>query len=253
VGGGGGRDGGGRFRAVEQQQRRRIELGRRGRRRVVTRRFDKLLRELSEVEVSERACNQYSRIDGDLPANAIRRRNLRLYLEQLDAIGPRMLLIGEAPSYRGGRLTGIPFVSESVMLGGVATASGAILGADRGFRKATAGPRLSTEASATMVWGTIKSVAPLPMLWNAFPFHPFHADTPDSNRAPSAAELLAGQPFIERLLALFRFAHLVAIGNHASLSLQRLGIDHTKVRHPSQGGKNLFVEGMARLSQNLQP
>lgn len=217
---------------------------------MVTRRFDKLLRDLGEVEVSERACNQYSRFEGDLPMNAIRRRNLRLYLEQLESIAPRMLLIGEAPSYRGGRLTGIPFVSESVMLGGVSTTSGPILGADHGYRKATAGPRLSTEASATMVWGTIKTISPLPMLWNAFPFHPFDADTPDSNRAPTAAELLIGQPFIERLLALFAFTQLVAIGNHASLSLQRLGIEHTKVRHPSQGGKNLFVEGMARLSQN---
>jgi hypothetical protein len=28
-----------------------------------------------------------------------------------------------------------------------------------------------------------------------------------------------------------------------------MGVDHHKVRHPSQGGKNLFVDGMARLSQ----
>ena len=56
---------------------------------------------------------------------------------------------------------------------------------------------------------------------------------------------------------MFAFERLVAIGNHASLSLQRMGIDHAKVRHPSQGGKNLFVagmanvvEGMARLSQS---
>lgn len=216
----------------------------------MTRRFDRLINELSVVEVSERAYNQYSRISGDLQANAIRRRNLRLYLTQLDAIGPRMLLIGEAPSYRGGRLTGIPFVSESVMLGGVSTRSGAILGAQHGYRKATPGPRMSTEASATMVWSTIREIAPLPMLWNASPFHPHDASDPDTNRAPSAAELLAGAPFIEILLRLFAFRAVVAIGNHASNSLTRLGVDHVKVRHPSQGGKNLFVEGMARLSQS---
>ncbi len=212
-------------------------------------RFDSLINELASVELSERAYNQYSRIAGDLRANAIRRRNLRLYLGELDAIRPRMLLIGEAVSYRGGRLTGIAFVSESVMLGGVETRSGRVLGADHGYRKATAGPRLSTEASATMVWSTIRGIEPLPMLWNAFPFHPFHAGDANSNRAPASAELAIGERFIARLLRLFAFERIVAIGNHASASLTKMSIAHDKVRHPSQGGKNLFVEGMARLSQ----
>lgn len=216
----------------------------------MTRRFDALLHDLAAVELSDRATNQYSRIEGDLAGNAIRRRNLRLYLEQMEAIGPRMLLIGEAVSYRGGRLSGIAFVSEAVMLGGVGTRSGPMLGAERGYRKATPGPKLSTEASATMVWGTIRDIEPLPLLWNAFPFHPFQPGNPLSNRAPSANELLIGERFIARLLRLFAFERLVAIGNHASFSLQRMGIEHTKVRHPSQGGKNLFVEGMARLSQS---
>lgn len=204
---------------------------------------------LANTEVSDRACNQFSREVGDLQGNAVRRRNLRLYLGQMSEIAPKILLIGEAVSYRGGRLTGIAFVSESLMLAGVDTRSGGLLGADRGYRKATSGPRFSTEASATMVWGTIRDLAPLPLLWNAFPFHPFHPGQPDSNRAPSAAELLIGERFIGGLLRLFAFDTIVAIGNHASLSLQRMGIDHTKVRHPSQGGKNLFVEGMARVSQ----
>lgn len=215
----------------------------------MTRRFDALLADLASVALSDRACNQFSRIAGDLQANAVRRRNLRLYLEQMEAIDPRMLLIGEAVSYRGGRLTGIAFVSEAVMLGGVDTRSGPILGAGRGYRKATPGPKLSTEASATMVWGTIREIEPLPLLWNAFPFHPFQPGNPLSNRAPSAAELLIGERFIARLLRLFAFEQIVAIGNSASLSLQRMRIEHTKVRHPSQGGKNLFVDGMARLSQ----
>ncbi len=219
----------------------------------MTRRFDRFVSDLGSVELSERAANQFSHTTGDLQGNAVRRRNLRLYFGEMEAIRPRMLLIGEAVSYRGGRLTGIAFVSESVMLGGMDTRSGPILGADRGYRKATPGPKLSTEASATMVWETIRRIQPLPLLWNAFPFHPFGPDSPDSNRAPTANELLIGQTFIERVLQLFAFETIVAIGNHASLSLQRMDIEHTKVRHPSQGGKNLFVEGMARLSQTEKP
>jgi uracil-DNA glycosylase len=202
------------------------------------RRFDRLIDALSRVEVSDRACNQYARGD---PANAIRRRNLRLYLEQIGE--PRVLLVGEAPSYRGGRLTGIPFTSESIMLAG--------LGAHRGYQKATPGPKLSTEASATMVWTTIRNAEPLPLLWNAFPFHPFAAGNPFSNRMPTTGELLIGAPFLEALLQLFPIEHVVAVGNLAERSLTRLSIEHVKVRHPSQGGKRKFVEGVARLASNL--
>jgi uracil-DNA glycosylase len=212
----------------------------------VSRRFDAFINDLADTEVSTRATNQFSRTVGDLQGNAIRRRNLRLYLDEIGR--PAILLIGEAVSYRGGRLTGIAFVSETLMLSGVSTRSGRILGADHGYRKATPSPKLSTEASATMVWSTIAEIEPLPLLWNAFPFHPFHEGDPDSNRVPSANELLIGQRFIERLLRLFPIRRVVAIGNQAALSLTKLGIEHVKVRHPSQGGKQMFVEGMARVA-----
>jgi uracil-DNA glycosylase len=217
----------------------------------MARRFDRLIEELAATAVTDRACNQYSSISGDLRANAIRRQNLRRYLDELDAIGPDTLLIGEAPSYRGGRLTGIAFVSEVVLLSGVAIASppGHILGSEHGYRRATDTPRLSTEASATMVWSTIRDLDPLPMLWNAFPFHPFHRGKADSNRVPDAGELAIGRPFIERLLRLFPISQVVAVGNQASASMTKIGIDHVKVRHPSMGGKNQFVDGIRALRQ----
>ena len=102
-----------------------------------------------------------------------------------------------------------------------------------------------------MVWATIRSIEPLPLLWNAFPFHPFHAGNPSSNRLPCAEELGMGERFIVTLLRMFPIERIVAIGNQAARSLTALGIDHHKVRHPSQGGKKLFVEGMARVSQEL--
>lgn len=214
------------------------------------RRYDRLVNALAGIAVSDRACNQYSKLQGDVAANAVRRRNLSRYLEELERIGPRMLLVGEAPSYRGGRLTGIAFVSETLLLAGVdiASAPGHILGASAGYERATSGPRLSTEASATMVWGTIRHIDPLPMLWNAFPFHPYHRGKPDSNRMPDAAELALGRPFIEMLLDMFPIKQIVAVGNHAASSMTKLGIAHTKVRHPSMGGKNQFVEGMGLLN-----
>ena len=204
------------------------------------RRFDRFIAGLARVKLSDRAVNQYAE-------SAVRRRNLRLYFEELEAIGPRLLLVGEAVSYRGGRLTGIPFVSESLMLCGVDIAGGRVLGAERGYRKADPATPVSTEASATMVWATIRNLEPLPLLWNAFPFHPFHAGNPSSNRVPSVGELATGAPFIARLLELFPIERVVAVGNQAARCLGSLGVEHVKVRHPSQGGKRAFVQGMAQL------
>lgn len=215
----------------------------------MSRRFDRFIRDLSEVALSPRACNQFAFHGGDARGNAIRRRNLRLYLEELDAIGPRLLLVGEAVSHRGGRLTGIPFVSETVMLCGVDLANGERALGDRGYRKADLTTRMSTEASATMVWQTIRNIDPLPLLWNAFPFHPFVAGSPFSNRMPTPAELEIGARFLSRLIRLFDIERVAAVGNQASFTLTGLGVVHEKVRHPSQGGKNLFVSGMARHAQ----
>lgn len=218
--------------------------------RAVSRRFDRFVDDLSRVDLPSRACNQFARSGRDVAGNAIRRRNLRLYLDELDAIGPRLLLVGEAVSHRGGRLTGIAFVSESVMLSGVELASGnRVLGEDRGYRKADLSTPRSTEASATMVWGTIRNIEPLPLLWNAFPFHPFAAGNPFSNRMPAPVELRIGERFVRRLIGLFNIERVAAIGNQASLTLTRLAIEHDKVRHPSQGGKTKFVAGMAGISR----
>jgi uracil-DNA glycosylase len=213
----------------------------------VPRRFDRFIDDLSRVALSPRACNQFARDGRDARGNAVRRRNLRLYLEELGAIGPSLLLVGEAVSHRGGRLTGIPFVSEAVMLSGVELANGTcVLGSESGYRKADLLTRVSTEASATMVWGTIRNIEPLPLLWNAFPFHPFVAGNPLSNRMPTPAELEIGAPFAMRLIRLFDIERVAAIGNQASFTLTGIGVVHEKVRHPSQGGKNKFVAGMAR-------
>jgi uracil-DNA glycosylase len=101
-----------------------------------------------------------------------------------------------------------------------------------------------------MVWETIRNIDPLPLLWNAFPFHPFHTGRPESNRVPDASELDLGASFIEMLVRLFSIERVVAIGNQAATSLSRLAISHEKLRHPSMGGKKKFADGMARLSHD---
>lgn len=205
----------------------------------------RLVEALAEVNLTANAFNQYGRRGVAARANAVRRRNLKKYLEQIAEQKPRAVLIGEAPSYRGGRLTGIPFVSESILLCGIEEIG--LLGSHRGYRRTGEFERISTEASATMVWATIRHLQPLPLLWNAFPFHPFHDGNQRTNRMPGVRELIVGQPFILELLGLFPIERVIAVGNQADQSLTRLGIVHDKVRHPSQGGKIKFVEGLLKL------
>jgi hypothetical protein len=45
----------------------------------------------------------------------VRRDNLRLYLNTMKKRNPSIMLIGEAPGYKGCRLTGIPFSSEYIL------------------------------------------------------------------------------------------------------------------------------------------
>lgn len=52
--------------------------------------------------------NQYSY---GLKENEIRRKNLMNYFERMERLKPSILLVGEAPVYRGCRRSGIPFTS----------------------------------------------------------------------------------------------------------------------------------------------
>lgn len=203
------------------------------------------VRSLQSTPATARSLNQYA---SESPRSEQKRHNLRLYLSRMLATGTRTILVGEAPSYRGGRLTGIPFLSETLMLDGVA--GSVFFGRCHGYRRATQLPRLSTEASATIVWGTIGRMEQPPLLWNAYPFHPHRDGDPDTNRAPTREEIRIGQPFLSALLQMFGIETVVAVGNHASSTLSELGVPHEKVRHPSNGGKHKFVEGIRRVCQN---
>jgi len=213
--------------------------------------FDDFIRQLSQVRVAEDAFNLYA--EGD-PNNAVRRSNLQLYLQEMAKRRPRLLLFGEAPGYQGMRLTGLPFTSEYTLIhdrvGPDAPPIG-LFGVERGYRATVERRRVRREPSGTIVWSTIARLDPLPLIWPAFPFHPFKAGNPWSNRPPRASELDLGEPFVRWVLDLFPVDVVVAVGNKAETILKRLGVPHRKVRHPSQGGKHDFVSGIDQIVQAL--
>ena len=173
-----------------------------------------------------------------------RRRNLTRYLEQMRERRPTWLLVGEAPGYRGCRVTGVPFTSESILLAGASPFD--LFGESAGFLPAEDGGR-RREASASIMWGTLVELDALPLLWNAFPFHPHQPGRPDSNRPPRASELETGRPTALALIEMYAIERVIAVGNKASAALARWGIPADKVRHPVHGGRAAFRRQLADL------
>jgi hypothetical protein len=143
-----------------------------------------------------------------------RRRRLVEYLRSRESAS--FLLVGEAAGYRGARVSGIPFTSERQLTG-----------------------RGPAEASATIVHRVLAELGlqERVLLWNVVPTHP---GTETSNRAPRAAEIVAGLPFA---LELAKRRRVIAVGRLAEAVL-----DGPYVRHPSHGGAAEFRAGLLRFA-----
>lgn len=168
----------------------------------------------------------------------LQRANLERYLKFMYEQKSEILLVGEAPGYNGCRLTGVPFSSEHIIRSGVC--EGRVFGAHNGYKAST--KRAKKEQSASAMWSVLESLDTLPLLWNAFPFHPYKEGNIDSNRKPTAKELEIGSYYLKELIEIFVIKDVIAVGNVADETLSKMSIEHTKVRHPSYGGKSLFKE-----------
>ena len=202
--------------------------------------IDYLIHQLAETTASPNCENPYA---FERPFASQRRHNLTTYLHLLAQQQPKLLLVGEAPGYRGCRLTGIPFVSPHIL----ANLHEQFQQPTTSFQASAEWPQYQKEASATIVWRTIGSWQPLPLLWNIFPFHPHQPGKPQTNRTPTANEVAAGRPFLNQLLQIFPQVKLVAVGKKATAGLAEWQIAHTAVRHPSHGGAKQFQTALSKL------
>ncbi|TLM71355.1 uracil-DNA glycosylase [Pseudarthrobacter sp. NamB4] len=179
------------------------------------------------------------------PANAQRRHNLELYLAEMQERSPQMLLLGEAPGFRGMRITGVPFTNRT-MFQGQANSFG-LFGPGKGYTLPEDAAGVAAEPTATVMWEVLAELQFLPLLWSACPWHTHVPGRPQSNRTPTAAEAKLGTPFWQQLVELFGIETVVAVGNVAHRSLLRSGMEVRKVRHPSHGGRSGFKRGLEEL------
>jgi uracil-DNA glycosylase len=144
---------------------------------------------------------------------ALLRERLGRYLDERTGAG--FLVVGEAPGYRGTRVSGIPLTSERQLTG--------------------EGP---AEATATIVHRVLGElgITDEVLLWNTVPTHPGDAGV---NRRPTRAEIAAGMTFARELADGRR---LVAVGRVAH---EAFGGPY--VRHPSHGGAAAFRRGLERV------
>ncbi len=170
----------------------------------------------------------------------IRRHNLTLYLQQMTALNPTVLLMGEAPGYKGCRKTGVPFSSEHLL-------RHHSFFKQRAYHFIPSSEPLTKENSATMIWDELQHWKRPPLVWNSYPYHPHLPDQAKTNRSPRQKEVLEGRVPLKQLMTLFNIEHIIAVGRKAEQQAEQLKFDHTYVRHPSFGGKQSFKQGMKRL------
>jgi len=188
-------------------------------------------------------------------APKLRRANLAAYLEARER-SARFLLLGEAPSHRGCRFTGIAFCSETEL----ARKPGLVARRPLASTSRDAATKPQRERSAAVIWDEIERAGAAfdVVLWNAFPWHPYRAPAgkaaagpcgPTSNRKPRLTEVVDGRAALSALLRCFRHdLEIFAVGKVAEEALARWPEFACSgyMRHPAQGGEAKFRAAFRR-------
>lgn len=166
--------------------------------------------------------------------------NLHAYLESMINIdGKRILLVGEAPGYKGCKITGIPFTSGKIF----EIIEHHVLFSIKEKMKFK---KIESENTATIVWNYLATKNCTPLFWNSFPYHPHPEGNINKNRAPTDAEIEYGVKFLQAINTIFKPSVIAGIGTSGVDCAKRSfpGMEIKYIRHPSYGGKSEFVKGM---------
>ena len=168
--------------------------------------------------------------------------NLAAYLEARRT-SARYVLMGEAPSHRGCRFSGIPFCSEHELV----HKTDLVARKPLQLTSRDAATKPFTERSAAVIWGELEhsGAAFDVVLWNTYPWHPYGDDV-TSNRKPRPAEVREGHATFEAFQSCFTHPlRVLAVGKVAEVALGQWpgGQCAGYIRHPAHGGESLFRAG----------
>lgn len=172
--------------------------------------------------------------------------NLRHYLQLMQQEQPQVLLVGEAPGYKGCGLTGIPFSSGKLFQQ-----------VEHPFLQRLAPlleiPVVDAENTASIVWRYLAETGVTPLFWNAYPFHPHPEGDPQKNRAPNGVEISQGVDFLQQLYSHFQPQIVAGVGRAGCRAAEQSFSNFTisYIRHPSYGGKSDFIAGMEQLYHSI--
>lgn len=190
-------------------------------------------------------------------APEIRKTQLETYLNE--RLGKaKYLFIAEALGYQGGHFTGIAMTSERILLGHQKEKYGIEPGhVFKGIKPIrTSNPSLNkkgmSEPTATIMWGALIELGIDPyevVLWNSVPWHPYKKEKGMlTNRTPLSHEMDAGLYHLSKILKLYSGIRVIAVGRKCEESLGLLGVEHTAVRHPANGGAPKFRSQISELA-----
>jgi len=185
---------------------------------------------------SER-CEIYDYFDAPKKRRAI----LKKMLEAASQVEIDAIWIGRDLGYRGGRRTGLALTDDVHFCHHVGRWQ-------LDFGRLTKGDAVP-ERTAAVIWSILSRVSSPVFLWNVFPLHPFESGSPFSNRAHNSRERKAGEELLDNLIGFLRPKRLIAIGNDAENAAKKFEdrCKVFKVRHPSYGGQNIFLDQIQSL------
>lgn len=107
-------------------------------------------------------------------------------------------------------------------------------------------PSIEAESTATIVWDYLCKKEIISLFWNSFPFHSHENGNVKGNRAPNDVEVKFGATILSEIFNLYKPEFVAGIGHKGVAALEQIFPEQKirYIRHPSNGGKSQFIEGM---------
>lgn len=187
---------------------------------------EKFVELLQEQKLSDKyRHNFYCPYEKDLGEARMKSKNLLLYLKKMQELDPKILLVGEAPGYKGCKRSGIPFTSDYQ----IRNEDFFKEGFDVLDREAPV-----CENSAKVIWEVIVKTKQFPLMWNIYPFHPSTVD--GKNGKPKSEDIKLGKQILDSLLTMFDIKAIYCIGRKSMSALSSHRLFKGYIRHPAHGG-----------------